>query len=724
MANNLSVKIGANTADLEKNINKAKQTLQEYRAAAKQAKSAIEANVSATSKQVNAYDNVIKKLEKVTSGTLSCKQEQKVLTDAVKELKIQWNSLTDDQRISGWGQSVASSLKAAESELETTKQKLESVSEQTKKTSETSESYSSNNIKLTSVLGKLSIAIGGVEAAQKIFNGVLEHSQTLGDQYTNTMEGMRAATDHFYVSLANLDFTGLIEGLTGAYTAGVQYSQALDAMQTYQAAAQVGNSEYQRALMETRAVFADTTASAEQKQEALDKLTKATEDYTNMQRQEMRNQVNVLNADLRQSSVYRQLSLGEKLYAAQLRELGKVYLSNSYEIDNKLIPSMKYAYGNQKQMMDVVNGWSRKLGLTQTQILGIYAIYEEKGDEGINAWMQQAAATNQFATNVAEAERNLNRLFGKSTKTVSTPSTPKISHVSAPKEKNMLEQLEEQNKKYQEQYDFITKNFDKLVAVQKIHDSITKKLEQQKELLKIASSLDMSKFDASQLKPASLEDIMPKTEVPLEMKPVLDKKEMDKIVKEAGDKEKKRLKDQADAEQKYTDQVKKGISSVGNAFNALGQVIGGVGGEVLNTMGQILGHVPAMIDAIQQITIAKQAEAYSSGTAEASKMPFPANIAAIAAIVAAIASVFSSIQSFADGGIFSGASRIGDYNIARVNDGEMILNGKQQANLFRMLNDNNAKVANIQYMQPEVRIKGSDIYLSQKNYKNITGRKI
>ena len=60
MANNLSVKIGANTADLEKNINKAKQTLQEYRAAAKQAKSAIEANVSATSKQVNAYDNVIK----------------------------------------------------------------------------------------------------------------------------------------------------------------------------------------------------------------------------------------------------------------------------------------------------------------------------------------------------------------------------------------------------------------------------------------------------------------------------------------------------------------------------------------------------------------------------------------------------------------------------------------------------------------------------------------
>lgn len=724
MANNLSVKIGANTADLEKSIERAKRTLEQYSRTAKQAKSEIENNVSVSNQQVNAYQRVVKQLEKVNSGTLSTTQQQKVLSNQVKELKIQWSSLTDDQRITGFGQSVANSLKAAESELETTKQKLESVSEQTKKTSDTSESYSSNNIKLTSVLGKLSIAIGGAEAAQKIFNGVLEHSQTLGDQYTNTMEGMRAATDHFYVSLANLDFTGLIEGLTGAYTAGVQYSQALDTMQTYQAAAQVGNSEYQRALMETRAVFADTTASAEQKQQALDKLTKATENYTNMQRQEMRNQVNVLNADLRQSSVYRKMSLGEKLYAAQLRELGKVYLSNSYVIDNKLIPSMDAAYGNEKLMTDVINGWSRKLGLTQTQILGIYAIYEEKGDEGIKAWMQQAAATNQFATNVAEAERNLNRLFGKSTKTVSTPSTPKVRHVSAPKEKTYLEQLEEQNKKIQQQTDYITKNYDKIVEKLKIQKAVTREYERQKELLEISATLDTSKIDTSQLKPVSLKDIIPKTEIPLEIKPVLNKKEMDKITKDAGEAEKKRLKEQADAEKEYTDQVKKGISSVGNAFSSLGQIVGGTGGEIISIMGQVMGLFPGMIDAIQQMTMAEQARAISSGTAEGAKVPFPGNIAAIAAIVGTIMSVFSSIKSFADGGIFSGASKIGDYNIARVNDGEMILNGKQQANLFRMLNDNNAKVANIQYMQPEVRIKGSDIYLSQKNYKNITGRKL
>lgn len=715
MANNLSVKIGANTADLEKNIERAKKTLEQYSRTAKQAKTQIEQNVSVSNQQVNAYQRVVKQLEKVNSGTLSTTQQQKVLTNQVKELKIQWNALTDDQRISGWGQSVANSLKAAESELETTKQKLESVSEQTKKTSDTSESYSSNNIKLTSVLGKLSIAIGGVEAAQKIFNGVLEHSQTLGDQYTNTMEGMRAATDHFYVSLANLDFTGLIEGLTSAYTAGVQYSQALDTMQTYQAAAQVGNSEYQRALMETRAVFADTTASAEQKQEALDKLTKATEDYTNMQRQEMRNQVNVLNADLRQSSVYRNLSLGEKLYAAQLRELGKIYLSNSYEIDNKLIPAMKGAYGNQKLMMDVVNGWSRKLGLTQTQILGIYAIYEEKGDEGINAWMQQAAATNQFATNVAEAERNLNRLFGKSTKTVSTPSTPKVSHVSAPKEKTYLEQLEEQNKKIQKQTDYITKNYDKIVEKLKIQKAVTKEYERQKELLEISATLDTSKIDTSQLKPVSLKDIIPKTDIPLEIKPVLNKKEMDKITKEAGDKEKKRLKEQADAEKEYANQVQKSISTVGNAFSTLGNAIGGTGGEIINTMGQMIGQVPGIIQAIQSITAAKEGEAIASGTAEGAKAPWFMQVAVIAGLVANIVATFASIGKFANGGIIQGASKIGDYNVARVNDGEMILNGSQQSNLFKILN---SPIADQQQSISiaSTRVRGQDIYISLKTF--------
>jgi hypothetical protein len=71
----------------------------------------------------------------------------------------------------------------------------------------------------------------------------------------------------------------------------------------------------------------------------------------------------------------------------------------------------------------------------------------------------------------------------------------------------------------------------------------------------------------------------------------------------------------------------------------------------------------------------KEAGAIASATASGASLPFPANLAAIAAGIAAVVAAFAMIASFADGGIIGGTTTIGDYNIARVNKGEMILNG-------------------------------------------------
>ena len=131
-----------------------------------------------------------------------------------------------------------------------------------------------------------------------------------------------------------------------------------------------------------------------------------------------------------------------------------------------------------------------------------------------------------------------------------------------------------------------------------------------------------------------------------------------------------------------------------------------------------------MMDAIRQLTVAKQAEGMSSAIAEGSKAPWFMQVAVIAGLVANIIATFASIPQFANGGIIQGASKIGDYNVARVNDGEMILNGRQQAHLFKMLDSGNINTSTIAVQNPEIRIKGADIYLSQKNYKNITGRKL
>ncbi len=93
-----------------------------------------------------------------------------------------------------------------------------------------------------------------------------------------------------------------------------------------------------------------------------------------------------------------------------------------------------------------------------------------------------------------------------------------------------------------------------------------------------------------------------------------------------------------------------------------------------------------LIPHIITIITAKEAEAIASGSASAAKLPYPASIPAIFSIVGILGSLFASLPKFANGGIIKGAASIGDYNIARVNSGEMILNGSQQAKLFNLLN--------------------------------------
>lgn len=80
-------------------------------------------------------------------------------------------------------------------------------------------------------------------------------------------------------------------------------------------------------------------------------------------------------------------------------------------------------------------------------------------------------------------------------------------------------------------------------------------------------------------------------------------------------------------------------------------------------------------------------KAIAGATKSGAALPFPANIAAIAAGIAAVVAAFAMIGSFADGGVINGATTIGDYNLARVNKGEMILNGSQQDHLFKLIND-------------------------------------
>ena len=182
------------------------------------------------------------------------------------------------------------------------------------------------------------------------------------------------------------------------------------------------------------------------------------------------------------------------------------------------------------------------------------------------------------------------------------------------------------------------------------------------------------------------------------------------------EKQKKSLQDVADKAEK-----------IGSAFNSLGNAFSQAGNEGAAAAMQIMGSVAQMVsDIIPQIIDiieAKQAEAMAAGTASAAAQPFPANIGAIATIVATIASTFASIMSsvgaFADGGIIGGGSKIGDNMIARVNAGEMILNGRQQANLFKMINDGQEANKSNVHVVVSGKVRGKDLELVLANLNGV-----
>ena len=130
----------------------------------------------------------------------------------------------------------------------------------------------------------------------------------------------------------------------------------------------------------------------------------------------------------------------------------------------------------------------------------------------------------------------------------------------------------------------------------------------------------------------------------------------------------------------------------------------------------IISSVAAALPALTTLTTALTAKAAAEAAGSAAVTPVVGWINAIAAI-SAIMSAMASIPKFADGGIIGGKTTLGDMNIARVNKGEMILNGTQQKRLFSILDGGvSASSNNITSGNVKFEIKGSTLVGVLKNH--------
>lgn len=155
---------------------------------------------------------------------------------------------------------------------------------------------------------------------------------------------------------------------------------------------------------------------------------------------------------------------------------------------------------------------------------------------------------------------------------------------------------------------------------------------------------------------------------------------------------------------------------IGAAFSTLDSKFGDIANILLNVVGITAEAIGKLISM-----------ATAKGVSSAFELPWPQNLAAVATVVAAGASAAGQIaglasKKYATGGIVSGpGTGISDSIPIRVSNGEMILNHRQQSNLFNFL-DKGSSNSKLSSGEVEFKISGSSLVGVLRNYNNVNNK--
>lgn len=159
------------------------------------------------------------------------------------------------------------------------------------------------------------------------------------------------------------------------------------------------------------------------------------------------------------------------------------------------------------------------------------------------------------------------------------------------------------------------------------------------------------------------------------------------------------------------------------ASDANGATKAGAGIAVLGqSLSQIAGNgdaakAGAMLAAVGQIVLG-----FANASVQAAALGPFGWIAWLGAGLAALATTISTVKGFNDGGIVNGSTTTGDNTLVRVNRGEMVLNNRQQAHLFKMLDGGLALNTQSSGGSVNFKISGSNLYGTLKNYSNMQSK--
>lgn len=571
---------------------------------------------------------------------------------------------------------------------------------------------------------KFAGALGAVITVSEGFNKIMSSSQTLGDEYSRTMEGLKGGVDQFFYSIGSGDWTPFMNGLSETIRLAREAYNAMDQLGNTRMSFSYFDAKNQATVQEQITILKDKDSTEEQKKAARELLEKTLKDQEEIVGQYKRRSQNAVQAmvkaaigldgvDVSAIDVDKILRLDVSAAGDdQKAELAKRYKDFQNEYDKLKAKYTTYeTRGSGMNVHSVAVTDTEALGKAISPMLAKYqdaiqynAILVKKSDE----WLQNLIGVSTAAQN---ADRNLSSMT-KAANRASQSGTGGKQPKEPAKEGSISwynEQIAEQSKKLIAETDMQAR-----AAIQ----ATINELEAKKINLKFVVDQESFKIAHGEMKDGALPvPIKPtvKDNIPThgkngkdfklpEYKPLFDKKDVSLN------------KDYAES-----------LSNIGSVMSSLSGVTNESASVYLQWGANVISSIAQAIPAIQALTTAKKTEAVVNGVASATETPVVGWLLAGAAVASVIAAM-ASIPKFATGGIVPGTSFTGDKVPALLNSGEMILNGTQQSSLFRILNggayaslgnkiapsgNNDSSPANVTF-----RIHGRDLEGVWRNYYN------
>ena len=554
---------------------------------------------------------------------------------------------------------------------------------------------------ITATLGKFAGAIGVAMTAQEMLDRTIKSSQTTSDTYDQVMRALNVTVDTFFTAIGTGDFTAFNMGLSSMIDKAVEAQKAIDKLGNATMSYSYFDTKYSAELEDAINKAKDLRLSQAERDQARktaeaiigkqEEITKELSKSINSALSNVMTEGNALNAsmvgkvDLEDVLLLDITAKGEenkKKLEQQYKEYMEIY--NKVVKKHTVSTTMNTSAGAFTQSSTdttKVNTEMQQYNKQYKQAILYNEILVKKGDE----WLQ---STIQMAQQLDTSNRKLTEMKNKTLELTNQEVNRSIT--TTIKKDLPVGSLAE---------------LDKQIAAKKTELSLAISGEDRIRINKELETLTEKKrvIEFQYKYPEAPSGELPKTTLAVSMPDMKGFK-----IQKKDDTVKKQTQDNYS----YADS----LNAVASVMGAVTNMTNEGAAAWLSWSANLLNAIAAAVPAIQTMVTAKTAEAAASGAAEAAKTPFVGWLM-VGGAIASILAAFSSLPSFSTGGIFAGNSTVGDMNLARVNAGEMILNNRQQRNLFNLLNGNGT-LSNTGNGQVTFKIQGKELVGVLNNYNN------